>query len=260
MIEPDFLEGYHQRLAFGENAENVKVESMSILEIKKLNVRYGEQAILENISFDLEKGDTLAIIGPNGSGKTTLLRAILGALSYEGEIILAPETRIGYVPQKIDLERDLPITVQEFLLLKSAQQKSSAYSPRQALELVNLSADFLKKRIGELSAGEFQRALIAWAVIDRPNLLLFDEPTASVDVVGQETVYELLHRLQDKYDLTLILISHDLTVVYRYANKVLCLNREQVCYGAPSEVLTPKELEKLYGGGRKFYHHIHKET
>ena len=230
---------------------------MSFLEVKNLKARYGEQVILENAGFVLEKGDTLAIIGPNGSGKTTLLRAILGAIPYEGEIKFAKDTRIGYVPQKIDLERDLPITVQEFLLLKSKQGKSSAYSPRQVLELVNLSADFLKKRIGELSAGEFQRALIAWAVIDRPNLLLFDEPTASVDIAGQETVYELLHRLQDKYDLTLILISHDLTVVYRYANKVLCLNRAQVCFGAPNEVLTPKELEKLYGGGRKFYHHLH---
>ncbi|MDP3935076.1 MAG: metal ABC transporter ATP-binding protein [Candidatus Giovannonibacteria bacterium] len=233
---------------------------MPILEVKKLSVRYGEQSILDDISFDLEKGDTLAIIGPNGSGKTTLLRAILGAISYEGEIIFTLQTRIGYVPQKIDLERDLPITVQEFLLLKSAQKKSSAYSPHQALEMVNLSANFLKKRLGELSAGELQRVLIAWAVIDRPSLLLFDEPTASVDVAGQETVYELLHRLHDKYDLTLILISHDLTVVYRYASKVLCLNREQVCYGAPSEVLTPKELEKLYGGGHKFYHHIHEKT
>ncbi len=233
---------------------------MPILEVKNLKVRYGEQSVLENISFDLEKGDTLAIIGPNGSGKTTLLRAILGAIPYVGEIKRALEVKIGYVPQKIDLERDLPITVQEFLLLKSKQGESSAYSPHQALELVNLPAGFLKKRISELSAGEFQRALIAWAVIDRPSLLLFDEPTASVDVAGQETVYELLHRLHDKYDLTLILISHDLTVVYRYANKVLCLNREQVCFGAPSEVLTPKELEKLYGGGHKFYHHTHEKT
>ena len=233
---------------------------MPILEIKNLNIRYGGQIILEDISFDLGEGDTLAIIGPNGSGKTTLLRAILGAVAYEGEISLAGGARIGYVPQKIDLERDLPITVQEFLMLKSKKEASSVYSPNQALELVNLSADFLKKRIGELSAGELQRILIAWAVIDRPNLLLFDEPTASVDVAGAETVYELLHRLQDKYDLTLILISHDLTVVYRYADKVLCLNRAQVCFGAPSEVLTPKELEKLYGGGHKFYHHIHKET
>ena len=230
---------------------------MPILAIKNLNIRYGEQVILDDISFDLEKGDTLAVIGPNGSGKTMLLRAILGALSYKGEIILAPETRIGYVPQKIDLERGLPITVEEFLLLKAAQREPSAYSPREALELVNLSAEFLKKRIGELSAGEFQRALIAWAVVDRPSLLLFDEPTASVDVAGQETVYELLHRLQDKYNLTLILISHDLTVVYRYADNVLCLNRAQICFGVPSEVLTPKELEKLYGSSRKFYHHMH---
>lgn len=232
---------------------------MPILEVKNLSVHYSGQVILEDISFDLEKGDALAVIGPNGSGKTTLLRTILGAARYTGEIHLDKEIRIGYVPQKIDLERDLPITVQEFLLLKGAQKQFSAYSPKQALDLVDLEAAFLKKRIGELSAGEFQRVLIAWAVIDRPSLLLFDEPTASVDVAGQETVYELLHRLQDKYDLTLILISHDLTVVYRYANRVLCLNRAQVCFGVPSEVLTPKELEKLYGSGRKFYHHIHEK-
>lgn len=231
-----------------------------ILEIKNLKVRYGTQIILENVDFYLEKGDSLVIIGPNGSGKTTLFRAILGAIPYDGKINLAKGARIGYVPQKIDLERDLPITVQEFLLLKSKKNKSTAYSPHQAMELINLSAQFLKKRIGELSAGELQRALIAWAVIDRPSLLLFDEPTASVDVAGQETIYELLHRLQDKHDLTLALISHDLTVIYRYANKVLCLNRVQVCFGVPSEVLTPKGIEKLYGGDRRFYHHIHKET
>lgn len=231
---------------------------MPILEIKDLKVRYGEQSVLENISFSLEEGETLAIIGPNGSGKTTLLRAILGALSYEGAIKIYDSVQIGYVPQKVDLERDLPITVSEFLLLKGAKKKTSAYSPRTALELVNLSEKFLKKRLGELSAGELQRILIAWAVIDRPKLLLFDEPTASVDIAGQETVYDLLHRLQDKYNLTLILISHDLTVVYRYASKVLCLNRAQICFGAPSDVLTPAELEKLYGGNRKYYHHMHK--
>jgi len=227
-------------------------------------VRYGEQIILDNISFDLEKGDALAIIGPNGSGKTTLLRAILGAISFEGKITLVENARIGYVPQKIDLARDLPITVGEFLSLKdagkSAARQTPAYSPKESLNLVNLSPMFLKKRLGELSAGELQRTLIAWAVIGRPSLLLFDEPTASVDVAGQETVYELLHRLQDKYGLTLILISHDLTIVYRYASKVLCLNKAQLCFGIPAEVLTPGELTKLYGGGRKFYHHMHSEN
>jgi len=224
---------------------------MPILEVKNLSVRYGEQSILENISFDLEKGDTLAIIGPNGSGKTTLLRAILGATRYTGEIKISAGTEIGYVPQKIDLERDLPITVKEFLALRSRAESEGL------LQAVDLAPDFLKKRIGELSAGELQRVLIAWAISGHPDLLLFDEPTASVDVAGQKTVYELLHKLQDERNLALILISHDLTVVYRYAQKVLCLNRQQICFGVPSEVLTPKELEKLYGGGRKFYHHLH---
>ncbi|QQG42598.1 MAG: metal ABC transporter ATP-binding protein [Candidatus Giovannonibacteria bacterium] len=224
---------------------------MPILEIKNLSVRYGEQAVLDDISFDLERGDALAIIGPNGSGKTTLLRAILGASRYTGEVILSPETRIGYVPQKIDLERDLPITVKEFLALRSRS------APEKALKAVDLAPTFLNKRIGELSSGELQRVLIAWAIIGRPDLLLFDEPTASVDVAGQRTVYELLHKLQEEHNLALILISHDLTVVYRYANKVLCLNRQQVCFGVPGEVLTPAELAKLYGGDRKFYHHAH---
>ena len=224
---------------------------MPILEVKNLSVRYGEQSILENISFDLEKGDALAVIGPNGSGKTTLLRAILGATRYAGEIKISAGTEIGYVPQKIDLERDLPITVKEFLALRSRAE------PEGLLQAVDLGPAFLKKRIGELSAGELQRVLIAWAISGHPNLLLFDEPTASVDLAGQKTVYELLHKLQDERNLALILISHDLTVVYRHAQKVLCLNRQQICFGVPSEVLTPAELAKLYGGDRKFYHHLH---
>src|SRR3989338_10234374 len=115
---------------------------MPILEVKNLSVRYGEQSILENISFDLEKGDTLAIIGPNGSGKTTLLRAILGATRYAGEIKISAGTDIGYVPQKIDLERDLPITVKEFLLLRSSAAPSgrwhAGHSPEEALKAVDL--------------------------------------------------------------------------------------------------------------------------
>lgn len=113
----------------------------------------------------------------------------------------------------------------------------------------------MKKKFSELSSGEFQRALIAWALIGKPNLLLFDEPTASVDIEGQELIYELLHRLEERHGITLILISHDLTVVYRYATKVLCLNHSQICFGYPQEVLTTERLEELYGGSKKFYQH-----
>ncbi len=229
---------------------------MDVLEVKNLSVNFGKQNILRDISFSIEEGDTLAIIGPNGSGKTTLFRAILGAVKYEGEIHKDKEMHFGYVPQKVDLERDLPITVNEFLNLSVVSKKVENIS-KNLIKMVGLNEDYLNKKIGELSAGELQRVLIAWSLVGQPKLLLFDEPTASVDVAGQETVYELLHKLQDEKNLTLILISHDLSVVYKYANKVLCLNKNQVCFGPPAEVLTPKELEKLYGGERKLYHHKH---
>lgn len=234
---------------------------MSILKVKNLKVSYDGHLVLDDISFALKRGETLAVIGPNGSGKTTLFRAVLGSVSYEGNIEKPEDIKIGYVPQKIDLERDLPITVKEFLALRShaapSGQWQATHSPAGVLEMVDLAPVFLSKRIGELSSGELQRILIAWAVIGHPDLLLFDEPTAGVDVAGQKTVYELLHKLQEEHNLGLILISHDLTIVYRYADTVLCLNRKQVCFGAPGEVLTPGELARLYGGDRKFYHHAH---
>jgi zinc transport system ATP-binding protein len=230
---------------------------MSILNIKNLRVTLGKNIALDNISFSLEKGDELAIIGPNGSGKTTLLKTILGVLPYAGEINLTAGTKIGYVPQKLDIERDLPISVREFLNLNAVMQKdNNSYTPEEAIALVSLPEVFLKKRIGELSSGELQRVMIAWAITGKPDLLLFDEPTASVDIAGQETVYEMLHRLQSKSSLTLLLISHDLTIVYKYANKVLCLNHTQTCFGAPREVLSAEELAKLYGS-EKFYAHGH---
>lgn len=234
---------------------------MAFLEIKNLKVALQNQIVLDNISFSLERGETLAVIGPNGSGKTTLFKAILGALPYSGEVVKEKSLKIGYVPQKLDLERDLPITVAEFLTLRDHEEAGANFtrehSVAETIKMVGLSPDYLIKRMGELSSGELQRVMIAWALVGHPDLLLFDEPTASVDMAGQETVYELLHKLQDDYNLTLILISHDLTVVYKYALKVLCLNRTQVCFGPPSEVLTTQELERLYGGERKFYRHNH---
>ncbi|MBI2609675.1 metal ABC transporter ATP-binding protein [Candidatus Giovannonibacteria bacterium] len=231
---------------------------MPILEVKNLSVEIAGSKLLDEISFSVEKGDAVAVVGPNGAGKTTLFRALIGALPYKGEINFLKGIRIGYVPQKIDLERDLPITIEEFFRLKSARgEKISDDEINKALFEVHLTKDYAKKGISALSSGEFQRTLIAWAILGHPNLLLFDEPTASIDIAGQETIYELLHELQDKHELTLILISHDLSVVYRYTNKVLCINKKQICYGAPQDVLTPSELNKLYGGERTYYHHLH---
>jgi len=230
---------------------------MSFLKVDNLSVLYGKESVLSDISFSLEKGETIAVIGPNGSGKTTLFRALLGTIPFTGEIRWGEKVKIGYVPQRLDLERNLPLTIQEFLLLHPLSTKQGSYSPNEVLGIVGLDPQFLEKSLGSLSAGQFQRALIAFALIAQPTILLFDEPTASIDIKGEETLYDLLHRLQDVHRFGMILISHDLTFVYRYADKVLCLNKKQLCFGIPQEVLTPQELERLYGTGGKFYHHIH---
>ncbi len=226
-----------------------------ILEVRDLTVKVGNVALVENISFVVKKGETVLVIGPNGAGKTTLFRALIGSVPYSGEVKWGEGASIGYVPQKVDLERDLPITVREFFMLKTGN--IGEVEVKEALLDVKLGSEYAEKGISELSSGELQRILIAWAVLGHPQVLLFDEPTASIDIAGQETIYELLHNLQDTHDLTLIMISHDLTVVYKYATQVLCLNKEQICFGAPREVLTPEELSKLYGPELTFYHHLH---
>lgn len=230
---------------------------MPLLELKNVSVGYGRGPVAEKVSFALQRGETLVILGPNGSGKTTIFRAIIGALPYTGEITTEQDARIGYVPQKIDLERNLPLTVREFLLLASKPRELHPYAPEEAIILVGLAKSFLSKNISSLSSGEFQRVLIAFALRNRPDLLLFDEPTASIDIGGQETVYELLHRLQNEQNFGLILISHDLTVVYQHADKVLCLHKKHAHFGDPEEVLTMKELKELYGSNIKFHRHAH---
>lgn len=113
----------------------------------------------------------------------------------------------------------------------------------------------LKTRMGDLSGGELQRVLIAYALLGKPNVLLFDEPTAGVDVAGEKTVYELISKLKSDKDLTILFISHELEIVNRYADSVLCLNKEKVCFGPPESAITPETLEKLYGEKTGIYHH-----
>jgi len=230
-----------------------------ILDIKNLSVKFEDTTVLENINLSLEKGDNLAIIGPNGSGKTVLLRALLGMVSHTGTITWSPKVRLGYVPQKIDADRHLPVTIQNLLSAKERVLKLPASEIKRSIESAKLTEKILSTPIGHLSGGEFQRALIAFALLGKPDVLLLDEPTASIDAPGEEQVYELIHKLQDAYDMTVVLVSHDLSFVYRYATKVLCLNKTSVCFGAPEQTLDTKVLEKLYGGPHKYYHHIHNE-
>ena len=229
----------------------------AILSVKNLTVSFGDKTVLQDLSFELTPGENLTIIGPNGSGKTVLLKALLGALHYHGEIRWAEGVRLGYVPQKIEADRHLPLTINDLLAAKARVMNLKISSTEKLAASVDLSPAVLKTPIGHLSGGQFQKALIAFALLGEPNVILFDEPTASLDLPREEQVYELIHRLQEKYGLTVILVSHDLSLVYRYASKVLCLNRRGLCFGTPSEVLTLKVLQELYGREHKYYKHDH---
>lgn len=234
---------------------------MSIISVKNLNVVLNNHHILKDISFDIDKGEIVAIVGPNGSGKTTLLRALLGFLPYRGEIVIAGEppkslitisSRIGYVPQHLEFDRTIPVTVEELLAIH--QLKKSRGAIAQALAAVG-AEKLLGKRLGVLSGGEFQRVLLALALINQPEILFLDEPVAGVDVEGAGEIYELIKSLQKKQALTILLVSHDIDVVFRYAGKVLCINHALICQGVPREALTKETLEGLYGGERALYVH-----
>ncbi|MDE3052698.1 MAG: metal ABC transporter ATP-binding protein [Gemmatimonadota bacterium] len=227
------------------------------LEVRNLSVTFGRDRVLRDLSFSVDAGKTLAIIGPNGAGKTVLFRALIGALPYEGEVVWAPGTRIGYVPQKLDIERDLPLTGYDFLGAKAHVTGDAPEEIARVLAAVSLDAEVAARPIGTLSGGQFQRLLVAFALMGRPTVLLFDEPTAGVDQPGEESIYALFRDLQRAHGFSLLLISHELTLVYRYADTVLCLSRSEACIGPPIEVLTTQRLQEMYGTEVKFHDHAH---
>jgi zinc transport system ATP-binding protein len=237
------------------------MDKTNILSISGLNVKFNSHHILDDVSFTVNRDSTLAIIGPNGAGKTVLLRAILGLIPYTGVVNWAGDVKIGYVPQKLYVAKDFPLTVSEFLHFKEKDHRSIHEILRSVgfkdVKSSHLHNDvrILKTKLGNLSGGELQRVLIAYALLGKPNVLLFDEPTSGVDLSAEETIYSLIDKLKKDKDLTIIFISHELQVVYKYADSVLCLNKEKICFGPPREVVDNESLTKLYGEEVHHYHH-----
>ncbi len=225
-----------------------------VLRVKNLRVVLEGLEIIKDLSFEVKERETLIILGPNGAGKSTLLRTLLGLLPYSGEIVWNAES-ISYLPPQELLQRKglPPLSIEDFFKFKNVSREKIS----TVLSAVGLDSSLLKRRFGAVSTGQFQRMLIAWAMVDEPKVLLFDEPTSGIDVGGQETIYSLLHKFWKERNLTILLVTHDLNVVWEHGDNVLCMNKKTLCYGKPKEVITPEGLKEIYGTGVKFYEHQH---
>jgi ABC-type Mn2+/Zn2+ transport system ATPase subunit len=227
-----------------------------LLQIENLGVCYGKKWALRGVDLDIWQGDLLAFIGPNGAGKSTLLKALLGLVPLaEGRIVKpARSPRIGYVPQKLALDAAFPLTVEEFLAINhpgsrvwlGGVPKSQRPAIDEALEKLG-AAPFARQLVGTLSGGQFQRVLLAAALLQNPEVLLLDEPSASIDRRGSEELQLLLHDLHAQLNLTLIFVSHDLHFVSHLATRVGCLNQSFCGLGPPHEVLSEHFLMEAYG-------------
>jgi len=230
----------------------------NILEVKNLTVSFNNEKVIDNLNFSLKENENLVVLGPNGAGKTVLLKTLLGIIPYQGEIIWKKGIKIGYTPQKFLADKNLPLSVKEFFEFKKNEPaKINEILKRVGVMASGVESSILKKKISVISSGQLQRILIAWSLIDEPEVLLFDEPTSGIDIEGEETIYNLLSKIDKERGLSIILVSHDLNVVYKLADKVLCLNKKGICFGVPEEAISPENLKQLYAGEIKFYHHEH---
>ena len=235
----------------------------ALVELRSVSLHSDGEVILDQINLRVEPGDFLGIIGPNGAGKTTLLRMILGLETPTSvSVILFGERveafrgwgRLGYVPQRVALDPRFPATVAEVVASGLTARTGVFHAPgpdapravEEALHLVGM-APHRERLVGRLSVGQRQRALIARALVTRPELLLLDEPTGGIDPEAQEQFYDLLQTLNRSHAVTLVLVTHDIAVVGSAVRKLACLNRRLVFHGEPREFLSDAALSSLYG-------------
>jgi len=222
---------------------SMETRSDFILKVSNLTVEVSSQRIIDNLSFSIKKGITLAIVGPNGAGKTTLFRALLNLIPHTGKIEWKGKVKIGYVPQILSV-KDIPISVREFLSLKN----ESVSDIEAVLASVGLEGKtVVEKNLATLSGGEMRRVLIGWAIVDKPDVLLFDEPTSGVDLDSEEAIYGMLRRLTTRDKITLLLISHDLHIVREYSDYALALNKCLVFFGESKSIMNPDTQKLIYG-------------
>jgi zinc transport system ATP-binding protein len=238
----------------GVDAQATAPPSQPLLRVSGASIEINGRTIVRNVTFALPKSASLAVIGPNGSGKTLLLKALLGLLPCSGSFQWLSGVRLGYVPQKVLADPQMPMLVHELLEAKMSVQKLTHSDMKGAVEWVGIS-DLMESRLGALSSGQLQRVLIALAMIGAPDALLIDEPTSSLDEAAEEHIYDLLERARQTRGTTIILVSHDLSLVRHMASHVLCLNAGTASFGTAERMLRPDVLEAVYGRPLLFHAH-----
>ncbi len=238
---------------------------MSLIELKDLSVAYGSSEVLSDVSLTVNQGEILTIVGPNGSGKTTLFRALIGSVKpSSGWIIRDKDLKIGYVPQRLHIGTTLPITVERFLRI---QKNNAQISCQQALEKAGIQ-ELAQKQVSDLSGGQFQRVMLASALLAEPNLLLLDEATQGLDQLGSADFYRQIEKVRTETNCAVIMISHELHVVMSTSDRVICLNGHICCEGTPEIVTSDPEYHALFGTGtdgqlalyRHHHNHVHDEN
>lgn len=228
------------------------------LRIQDLSVQIGKDSILRNVNMHLHCGQIVALIGPNGAGKSTLLKAVLGEREYDGIISFSvPGQRnrkaiIGYVPQSPAFDPGDPVSVADmFACCMSKRPAFLGVSKAMRKNILECLArvhgeNLIDKRVGTLSGGELQRVLLALALDPIPNILILDEPLSGVDVEGMETLMDMLDEIRRTYDLSILMTTHDFTMLPRYANQVVLMDKQILRQGAPSEVLDSNEFRDAF--------------
>ncbi len=232
------------------------------IKVNHLSVSFGEQIVLRDVNLHIHCGSLNAVIGRNGAGKSTLVRAMLGDVSHGGDIEFRDtkngrmqRLKIGYVPQSVNIEKNTPVSVYD--LLASFESRYPVFLPksrglqrriREALRIFE-AEELLDRQVCNLSGGQLQRVLLSLAIMDEPNLLLLDEPVSGIDQNGMELFYDTMNYLKKHYDLAIILISHDLDYVRRFADHVVLLDQTVLKQGSVREVFSSREFERVFMEG-----------
>ncbi|ACM03596.1 metal ABC transporter ATP-binding protein [Cereibacter sphaeroides] len=231
---------------------------MTLIAAHHLAVRRGRDEILSDVSLSVAPREIVTIVGPNGSGKSTLLRALLGILpATAGRVSRRPGLRIGYVPQRLHVDGTLPLTAARFLSLPRRRAPAEVAA---ALARVGVP-EVADRQLADLSGGQFQRVLLARALLTEPELLMLDEPTQGLDQPGEAAFYRLIEEVRSTTGAAILMVSHDLHVVMAASDRVICLNRHVCCEGTPRVVSNAPEYRALFGHGTQgalaLYRHEH---